>query len=131
MPLANERFLLQFPHQLSDSLGDLDEQLVVRLMRQQSGQSNIEPDEADWQDVRAFAFEQRLLEVSIGSVWRVTCHALMTGLGVSKLDEKQLALLVARVLQRHSWRVCAERINVPGRSQALSILRGAVATLTQ
>jgi tRNA(Met) cytidine acetyltransferase len=129
--LANERFLSQFPHQLSDSLRDLDTQLVVRLMRSQKRQYSIEPEEADWQDVRAFAFEQRLLEVSIGSVWRVTCHALMSGHGVSKLDENQLALLVARVLQRHSWRVCAERVNVPGRTQALSMLRGAVAILTQ
>ena len=106
-------------------------QLVVRLMRQQAVQCSVEPDEADWQDVRAFALEQRMLEVSIGSVWRLTCHAFMTGHGVSELDENQLTLLVTRVLQKHSWRVCAERVNVPGRAQALSMLRGAVARLIQ
>ena len=79
----------------------------------------------------AFAFGQRLLEVSIGSVWRVTCHALMTGRGVPELDERQLTLLVTRVLQKHGWGVCAERVNVPGRAQALSMLRGAVAKLIQ
>ena len=129
--LASVRFVAQFPHQLCDSLRDLDVQLVVRLMRQQAVQCSVEPDEADWQDVRAFALEQRMLEVSIGSVWRLTCHAFMTGHGVSELDENQLTLLVTRVLQKHSWRVCAERVNVPGRAQALSMLRGAVARLIQ
>ncbi|MFQ5644861.1 MAG: tRNA(Met) cytidine acetyltransferase TmcA [Thiogranum sp.] len=126
---AGERFFAQFPHQLSDSLHDLEAQLVVRLMRQRTGPCSIEPDAADLQDVRAFALEQRMPEVSIGSLWRVACHALMTGRGVAGLDENQRTLLVARVLQKHGWRVCAERVGVPGRSQALSMLRGAVAKL--
>ncbi|HHH45049.1 MAG TPA: tRNA(Met) cytidine acetyltransferase [Gammaproteobacteria bacterium] len=126
---AGERFLAQFPQQLCDSLRDLDAALVTRLLRRQAGPYPVEPDTADWQDAKAFAFEQRLLEVSIGSVWRVVCHALMTGQGITELDEDQLRLLVARVLQKHDWPTCAQRVQLPGRPQALSLLRAAVAKL--
>ncbi len=126
---AGERFLAQFPQQLCDSLRDLDAALVTRLLRQRTGACPVEPDAADRQDAKAFAFEQRLLEVSIGSIWRLTCHALMTGQGIAELDEDQLELLVARVLQKHDWPTCAQRLQLPGRPQALSLLRGAVAKL--
>ena len=125
---ARERFVAQFPHQLCDSLRDLDAGLVVSLMRN-AGACRIEVSEADLADVQAFAFEQRLLEVSIGSVWRWACHVLMTSSRVSRLDEAELSLLVARVLQKHSWQECAQRINVAGRAQAQSVLRTAVAKL--
>ena len=125
---ARERFVAQFPHQLCDSLRDLDAGLVCRLM-QNAGPCRIAAGEADLADVQAFASGQRLLEVSIGSVWRWTCHTLMTSRRVSRLDEQELTLLVARVLQKHSWQECAQRIDVPGRAQAQTVLRTAVAKL--
>ncbi|MEN8763975.1 MAG: GNAT family N-acetyltransferase, partial [Thiogranum sp.] len=125
---ARERFFAQFPHQLSDSLRDLDAGLVCSLMHN-AGACRIEPGEADLADVQAFASAQRLLEVSIGSVWRWACHALMTSSRASQLDEQELTLLVARVLQKHSWQECAQRIEVPGRAQAQTVLRTAVAKL--
>jgi tRNA(Met) cytidine acetyltransferase len=125
---ARERFFAQFPYQLSDSLRDLDAGLVCSLM-QNAGACRIEAGEADLADVRAFASAQRLLEVSIGSVWRWACHVLMTSSRASQLDEQELTLLVARVLQKHSWQECAQRIEVPGRAQAQTVLRTAVAKL--
>jgi len=109
-------------------LRDLDAGLVCSLM-QNAGPCRIAPGEADLADVQAFASGQRLLEVSIGSVWRWTCHVLMTSRRVSRLDEQELTLLVARVLQKHSWQECAQRIDVPGRAQAQNVLRTAVAKL--
>ena len=125
---ASERFVGQFPHQLCDSLRDLDAGLVCSLL-QHAGPCRIEVSEADLADVQAFALGQRLLEVSIGSVWRWACHALMTSSRASRLDEQELTLLVARVLQKHSWQECAQRIDVPGRAQAQNVLRTAVAKL--
>jgi tRNA(Met) cytidine acetyltransferase len=125
---ARERFVAQFPHQLCDSLRDLDAGLVCGLM-QNAGPCPIEPGEADLADVQAFAFQQRLLEVSIGSVWRWACHTLMTSSRATRLDEQELTLLVARVLQKHDWQECAKRIDVPGRAQAQDVLRRAVAKL--
>jgi len=125
---ARERFVAQFPHQLCDSLRDLDAGLVYSLM-QNVRPCRIEVSEADLADVQAFAAGQRLLEVAIGSVWRWACHALMTSSRASRLDEQELALLVARVLQRHGWRESARRIDVPGRAQAQAVLRRCVAKL--
>ncbi|WP_455235071.1 tRNA(Met) cytidine acetyltransferase TmcA [Thiogranum longum] len=125
---ARERFFANFPHQLSDSLRDLDPELVGRLMR--GGSMHTAPlTHADGQDLRAFADEQRLLEVSIGSVWRLACRALADSERMSCLDKRETALLVARVLQKHSWQHCAGLIGVPGRAQALAVLRHAVAKL--
>jgi len=125
---ARQRFVAQFPHQLCDSLRDLDADLVCRLMRN-DGPCRIEPGEADLADVQAFASGQRLLEVSIGSVWRWACHTLMTSSRALRLDEQELSLLVARVLQKHRWQECARRIGVPGRAQAQTVLRSAVEKL--
>jgi tRNA(Met) cytidine acetyltransferase len=125
---ARERFVAQFPYQLCDSLRDLDAGLVCSLM-QNAGPCRIKPGEADLEDVQAFASGQRLLEVSIGSVWRWACHALMTSRPASRLDEQELSLLVARVLQKHDWQECARRIGVPGRARAQAVLRTAVAKL--
>ena len=125
---AKGRFVAQFPYQLCDSLRGLDADLVCSLMKN-AGPSGIEPDEADLADVRAFACGQRLLEVSIGSVWRWVCHTLMSSSRASRLGEQELTLLVARVLQKHGWQECAQQIGVAGRAQAQAVLRTAVAKL--
>jgi tRNA(Met) cytidine acetyltransferase len=125
---ARERLVAQFPHQLCDSLRDLDAGLVSSLMRK-AGPCQIEVSEADLADVRAFALEKRLLEVSIGSVWRWACHTLMNSDRVARLDEVELTLLVARVLQKHGWQECVRRLKLAGRAQAQTMLRSAVAKL--
>lgn len=125
---AAERFFAHFPHQLSDSLQDLDTGLVRRLMLRGPDVTQ-ELDQADRSDIRAFAFEQRLLEVSIGAVWRLACDALMSGRHIDELDDNELTLLIARVLQKRPWRECVELIGATGRSQALMVLKHAVAKL--
>jgi tRNA(Met) cytidine acetyltransferase len=125
---ARERFAAQFPHQLGDSLRDFDASLACSLM-QCAGGSAAEPSEADLLDVRAFAFEQRLLEVSIGSLWRWACRVLMASSRASRLDENELVLLVMRILQKHDWQACARRASLSGRAQAQAVLRAAVAKL--
>jgi tRNA(Met) cytidine acetyltransferase len=125
---ARERFFAHFPHQLSDSLYDLDAELVCSLMQNGSAYAH-DLNDADRQDLRAFADEQRLLEVSIGSLWRLACRELSGAAASSRLDEKEISLLVARILQKRSWQTCARLIGVPGRAQALAVLRAAVAKL--
>ncbi|MCO6413968.1 MAG: tRNA(Met) cytidine acetyltransferase [Thiogranum sp.] len=125
---ARERYFAQFPHQLSDSLQDLEPALVVRLM-QDGAVALIKPDEADWSDARAIGFERRLPETCIGSLWRIVCFALRNPRCVAALEDRETGVLVARVLQRRSWQECAALIGVPGRTQALSVLRSAVAGL--
>jgi len=62
-------------------------------------------------------------------VWRWACHTLMTSSRALRLDEQELSLLVARVLQKHRWQECARQIGVPGRAQAQTVLRAAVEKL--
>jgi len=125
---ARERFYAHFPHQLSDSLRDIEPELVQRLM-QGGGEHAACPGRCDWQDIRAFAHEKRLLEGAIGAVWRLVCYALMCADADTRLQEKEIALLVARVLQKRPWQECAAMVGVAGQSQALALLRGAVARL--
>jgi tRNA(Met) cytidine acetyltransferase len=124
---ARERFFAHFPHQLSDSLRNLEPELVCSVMR---GAAHAVPlSDADWQDVEAFALQQRLPEVAIGALWRLCCMAFEQGDPLSALTAAEQALLVARVLQKRSWQECAALIGVPGRAAALALLRRAVAKL--
>jgi tRNA(Met) cytidine acetyltransferase len=125
---ARERFFAQFPHQLSDSLCGLESGLVTALLRA-GGDYAPAPGEADRHDLRAFAFEQRLTEVSIGSLWRLALHELMHGRAEVCLTEAELAILIMRVLQKRPWPVCAQSLGFSGRKQALQCLRHAVAKL--
>ena len=125
---ARDRFFAHFPHQLADCLQDLDVELVRRLMRRDAVPSWA-PDEGDRNDIQAFAREQRLFEVSIGAIWRLTCHAFMAGRHIDQLDTRERTLLVTRVLQKRPWRDCVDQADVAGRSEALALLKRAVAKL--
>lgn len=122
---ARQRYFAQFPHQLSDKLRDLDPKLVAGLLRQGE---DFAPslDAADQRDLFAFARQQRLAEVAIGSLWRLALRELMRGGAVERLDDVELALLVMRILQKRSWTACADSTGCSGRKQALRRLRGAV-----
>lgn len=125
---ARAHFSGNFPHQLSDSLKDMDVDLVMELFGNADA-AGLQPDEADWQDARSFAFGRRELETSIGALWRVTCFASTDKACISRLKPEEITLLVARVLQRHSWQHCAGLIAAKGRAEALKVLRRAVGQL--
>jgi tRNA(Met) cytidine acetyltransferase len=125
---ARQRYFAQFPHQLSDTLHDLDPALVAGLLQQ--GTEYAPPlDDADQDDVLAFAREQRLAEVAIGSLWRFALRELMQGRAAQRLSRAELALLITRVLQKRSWTVCAESAGCSGRKQAVRCLRETVLKL--
>lgn len=124
---ARQRFFAQFPHQLSDSLRGLEPALAVALLRQGEEWAPV-LDEADRQDLLAFAHAQRLAEVSIGSLWRLALRALMLG-QAECLEDKELTILVARVLQKHSWGEAVRVAGCSGRKPALLLLRAAVGKL--
>ncbi len=124
---ARGRFFAQFPHQLVDRLGSLEATLVAGLLRH--GDAFAAPlDAADERDLRAFVYGERLVEVTIGSLWRLALRALMQGRAAA-LSDAELTVLVKRVLQRHSWASCASAGGFSGRKQALRCLRTAVGKL--
>jgi tRNA(Met) cytidine acetyltransferase len=125
---ARERFFAQFPHQLSDSLRELDPELVALLLRRGDDYAPA-PSAADDEDLRAFGFDQRLPEVTIGSLWRLALGQLMRDRVRLRLNDAELAILVMRVLQKHSWQDCARTLGFSGRRQALAALRQSVRKL--
>lgn len=125
---ARQRFFAQFSHQLSDSLRELEPALVPGLL-QRGGDFAPSLDAADERDLLAFSHEQRLVEVTIGSLWRLGLRELMNGRAVERLHTPELAVLILRVLQKRGWAECVAATGLAGRKQALHTLRLAVKKL--
>jgi tRNA(Met) cytidine acetyltransferase len=121
---ARERFFANFPHQLSDSLSDLDPRLAALLMRGNSLPGSLSA--SDWLDLHAFAFHRRLAEVAMGSLWRLACRVVSEQRPQVGLNDSELAMLVARILQKRSWAACTALTGTAGRREALEALRSAV-----
>jgi tRNA(Met) cytidine acetyltransferase len=119
---ARERFFTHFPHQLSDSLREMDVQLVRDLLHDAASHSpSLEED--DRRDIRAFACHRRQPEAAIGSLWKLACMALMNPRCAAVLDAQDIRLLVTRILQKHDWQRTAHSIGLPGQAQAVARLR--------
>jgi len=125
---ARQRFFAQFPHQLSDSLRELEPALLPGLL-QQGGEYAPSLDAADVCDLQAFAHRQRLAEVTIGSLWRLGLRELMNGRAAECLETTELIVLIMRVLQKRNWAKCVAATGLAGRKQALQTLRTAVGKL--
>jgi len=127
--LARQRFLRHFPHQLSDSLRELETPLVMASMRDAAdGKQPLTAD--DLEDIRRFAHERRFLESAIGALWPWLCNRLMSSQSLDGLDDADAELLVARILQKQDWTTCARRAGLTGHDQVLARLRELVRQLT-
>jgi len=127
---ARQRFLRHFPHQLSDSLRDLETPLVIALMRR-APDSALTLTADDREDIRRFACERRFLESAIGALWPWLCNCLMSPQSLDALDAAGAELLVARILQKRDWAYCARRAGLTGHNQVLEKLRGLVRQLLE
>ena len=125
---ARQRFIRHLPHQLSDSLRELDTPLVLALMRDTpDGSQRLTAN--DLEDVRRFACERRFLESAIGALWPWLCNRLVSPQSLDGLDAADAELLVARILQKQDWSACAHRAGLTGHDQALMKLRELVRQL--
>lgn len=125
---ARRRFLRHFPHQLSDSLQELEATLVIALMRQAPDCLEVLDDD-DLEDVRRFACERRFPESAIGALWPWLCNQLMSEHSLDALEAEDAGLLIARFLQKRDWRTCAQIAGLTGHNQALERLRELVRQL--
>ncbi|VAW77672.1 tRNA cytosine(34) acetyltransferase [hydrothermal vent metagenome] len=125
---TRQRFLRHFPHQLSDSLRDLEAALVIALMRD-APDSVMPLTEDDLEDVRRFAFEQRFPESAIGALWPWLCNRLMSPQSLTLLNEIDTGLLIMRILQKQTWHQCAAHAGLSGHDQTLGRLRESVRQL--
>ena len=123
--LARSRFRRHLPHMLADALRDLEPLLAAALLRQTGPPLPPPLDAQDWRDLSAFAFGRRLYEVCPGPIWDLACFALAQP-GLKAADR---TLLIARVLQRRSWKEVADLLGLSGRKAALAALRGVMGHL--
>jgi len=119
---ACQRFLRHFPHQLADSLRELDAALVMALMRDaQDSEQMLTAD--DLADIHRVAHQRRFPESAIGALWTWLCNRLMSPQSLEPLSPEDAGLLIGRILQKHDWTRCARRAGLVGRDQALARMR--------
>ncbi len=124
---ARGRFFADFPHWLSDSLQDLDCGVVLECMQAQDTKNQFILNEHDEQAVAAFVNGARSYEDCSAALWRFTVAGFMNS--ESKLQKVEQTLLVAKVLQKHSWAEVAELCDLTGRTEVISALREATSSL--
>ena len=125
---AHGYFGEQFPHQLGDSMGALESDLVAEVLSRLP-RCEMALGELDWRNVRAMAGQLRRYEDCPASLYRLALRNLMgTGLAV-QLDAVPREVLIGKLLQRRSWPVLARRTGLSGRAAVISALREAVGEL--
>ncbi|HFE32144.1 MAG TPA: tRNA cytosine(34) acetyltransferase TmcA, partial [Gammaproteobacteria bacterium] len=128
---ARARFLADFALQLADPLHELEPLLAARLLRRQHGEA-VPPARLiadDRQALQAFADAARSFEDCLGPLYRQALQGLSDP--ACALDAGERQLLVAKLLQKRSWRELAALLAVPGRAAVLVRLRQAAGGLRQ
>ncbi len=121
---ANARFIIQFPHMLSDTMRDLEADVVCQLMQ---ADKSIALSQSEKNEIAAFAKQQRSYENSFYALWKlVCCSALFENLTVLERD-----ILIMKILQKQPWQVITETVKqkISGKKQGLLVLREAIKKL--
>jgi tRNA(Met) cytidine acetyltransferase len=130
---ARGRFLRQLPAMLAEPLRGLDPALGVELLAAQTAGSGADVtaslSEDDWRDLLAFAYGARGFDVCLGPLRQLAFLALSDPGCGTRLDARQRALLMAKVLQHRSWGEVTTELAMSGRGEALGELRAAVRPL--
>ena len=120
---ARHRFISYLPLQLIDSLRDIDTELAVTLLADESPGTSHTLDEDDWRDLHAFASTQRGYESCLGAIHKLSREALANPLLMSKLSLAERQLLIAKVVQHRSWGEVVEIHEMNGKEAAVQSLR--------
>ena len=126
---AKRKFYEHFPAMLAESYPDLDPLLVTQLIGSRGRATWQELSEQDWQDVTSFVNSARGYEVNAVPLAKFVCASLGDDGCCSALTDAELALLIAKVLQKKSWSECVTGFDLSGHKQALQRLRQAVKKL--
>ncbi len=116
-----QRFVQQFPHQLSEHLQDLDAELVVALL----AEGEFQLAQQEWLEVQAYSAAYRNYEMCSFALWRFACRYLSRLTETDKQSERYRRAIVLKVLQRRPWSDVADRLGLTGRKQLENCLRKA------
>ncbi|MEH6457731.1 MAG: GNAT family N-acetyltransferase [Cocleimonas sp.] len=122
---AQVNFSRNFLLLLSDSLNDLESEIVILLLPQFSN-TNINDD--DEKVLHSFAYASRGYENSLYLIWELVRVELVDNQELNDLEKK---VLIIKVLQKQSWKILLKKIEteVSGKKEALKLIRQAVSKL--
>lgn len=128
---ARQRFLAYLPDQLSEPLSDLAPSIAAHLLRGELPESSASLDEYDWRDLYSFAFMQRSYEACLGALHKLMRQAFAQPLLMDELTAAEHHLLIAKVLQRQSWREVNAYCQTTGREETVKLMRRAIGRILQ
>lgn len=129
---ARTCLLTDLPQALSDPLRDLDAETAALLLQHKSDVAEIEdvvPTQRDLKNARSFIDGERSYEDCLASIWRCVVWAMRVPKqvpadfvqGVEKNIEQ--SVLIAKVLQRHSWSSVAKQFELVGKAEVKQCLQ--------
>jgi len=122
---AQSNFARSFPQLLSDSLNELESEIVFPLLPQFLN-TNISDD--DKKALHSFAHESRGYENSLYLIWELVCAKLVNNQDLNDIEKK---ILIIKVLQKQPWKILLKKmeVDVSGKKEALALIRQTVAKL--
>jgi len=122
---AQAIFARSFPQLLSDSLSELESEIVFPLLPKLPIKSMTDEDQ---KNLHSFAHESRGYENSLYLIWELVCAKLVDNKNLNDIEKK---ILIIKVLQKQPWKILLKKmeVNVSGKKEALALIRQAVAKL--
>jgi tRNA(Met) cytidine acetyltransferase len=124
MESERARFAELMPAMLADPLQQLEPAVVAAVLAALA-EPHYRLTPRDRADVRAFVSAARGYDYCQLALWKATLILLSDQRLRLQLDALQRGVLIARVLQKHSWAEVARRYGLTGRAQVLHCLRSA------
>ena len=123
---ARTRFGQVFLHWLSDPLRDLDTEISYELLCQSAPDPPSKLSRRDRQDLQSFINGKRGYEVNILPIWKAVSTKLSPNGTAVFLTEIEKSVLIAKVLQKHSWSEVANIADLTGRAAVIDKIREAI-----
>ena len=122
---AQAQFARQFPHLLSDRFKDLDSLCALSLLG--FCRTDIPaPEPAMLQRLTEFAANHQGIDGCYHELQQLLLHKADKLYSLPSINQQQKQLLLCKLLQKHSWQQCCQRLGIDGKKQALSQLRQAI-----
>lgn len=116
---ARARLSADLPQGLSDPLRDLDTEVAALSLEKYPQEKNdvaiAAPSQRDFHSVQGFVDGERSYEDCLASIWRSVVWASQESGQLSECTER--GVVVAKVLQRHSWADVARQFNLAGKAE--------------
>ncbi|KDE59341.1 tRNA(Met) cytidine acetyltransferase [Halostagnicola sp. A56] len=123
------RFVRRLPAFVSDSLADLDPDVIRAVLRTVDASPSLALSDHEWRIVAGAAYGPGQFDVDPGPFRELVCHGLVGGSTPTDLAAADERLLVARVLQGREWESVAELLEYHSASQCRRALGDALIPL--